>query len=215
MIEGIWKSPELDRLLAADLVAHPTAREGRCTFAPDLSYGRHAGPPRSDARVAAVTIVLCWDGRQWSLPLTARSATLSRHGGQVSLPGGLVEIDETVREAARRELYEELGQQPSLRWLGELEPLFVYASNAHVTPCVAAVSGWPDWQPQPGEVDDVIRMDLGDLATQNPPPPLVIERGPLQFQAPRLIVEGHSIWGATAILLGELCERLRRIGSCM
>jgi 8-oxo-dGTP pyrophosphatase MutT (NUDIX family) len=203
--------PDLDRLLAADLVAAPVDPAWRREFAPALSYGRHDGPPRSDARLAAVALALCWDGREWALPLTVRDANLSRHGGQVSLPGGLVEIGESARDAARRELAEELGVEPPLAWLGELAPLLVFASNAYVTPCVACISGWPEWKPQRGEVDRVLRLSVRELIAQRPPAPMAIERGPVHFTAPRLLVEGCSVWGATAVLLGELQGRLRRI----
>jgi HAD superfamily hydrolase (TIGR01509 family) len=207
--------PDLDHRLAADIAAMPADPAWRRAFAPELSYGRHEGPPRGDARIAAVAFVLCWDGRGWSLPLTVRNVNLSRHGGQVSLPGGLVEIGESVREAARRELCEELGVEPPLEWLGELAPLFLFNSNAYVTPCVARVSGWPEWRPQPGEVDRVLRLDLGELVANDPPPPMTISRGPVQFTAPRFAVEGHSVWGATAVLLGELRGRLQRIASSL
>ena len=89
----------------------------------------------------------------------------------------------------------------------------MFASNAYVTPCIAVVSGWPQWVPQPEEVDRVLRMEVQDLVMQETPASMVIERGPLQFAAPRMIVEDHSVWGATAVILGELQGRLRRIGS--
>ncbi|MBA3483342.1 MAG: CoA pyrophosphatase [Pirellulales bacterium] len=206
----LWQSPDLPALLAAEL-ATPTDPRWRDEFSPELSYGRHAGPARSNSRVAAVAIVLCWDGRQWSLPLTVRNALLSRHGGQVSLPGGLLDAGESPREAASRELGEELGQCPPLQWIGELSPLFVYASDAMVTTCIAAVDHWPDWTPQPAEVDRVLKLELRDLLDQHAAPPLEVKRGPFRFRAPQLLVEGQSAWGATAVMLGELRGRLLRI----
>ena len=41
--------------------------------------------------------------------LTVRAQTLDRHGGQVSLPGGVIEAGETYDEAAFREAQEEIG----------------------------------------------------------------------------------------------------------
>jgi 8-oxo-dGTP pyrophosphatase MutT (NUDIX family) len=208
----LWQSRDLPALLAAEL-ATPADSRWRDEFSPELSYGRHAGPARSNSRAAAVAIVLCWDGRQWSLPLTVRNALLSRHGGQVSLPGGLLDTGEAPREAASRELGEELGQCPPLRWIGELSPLFVYASDAIVTPCVAAIDRWPDWTAQPSEVDRVLKLELRDLLDKPAAPPLEVKRGLFRFRAPQLLVEGQSAWGATAVMLGELRGRLLRIAN--
>ena len=112
--------------------------------------------------------------------------------------------------AAGRELHEELGPPPPLQWIGELAPLLVYASNAYVRPCIAVAGGWPEWQPQPAEVAEVLRYPLAALM-EPLPAPLVIERGSLAFRAPRLMAGNHSIWGATAAILGELRGRLRRL----
>lgn len=206
----LWQTPELPALLQRDL-AMQADEHWRHEFSPELSYGRHAGPARHDSRPAAVAIVLCWDGGQWSLPLTVRNAQLTRHGGQVSLPGGLIDAGETPRQAASRELGEELGQWPALQWLGELSPLFVFASNATVKPCVAAIDHWPDWTAQPAEVDRVLKFDVRELLDGPTAPPLGVERGPFRFRAPQLIVEEQSAWGATAVMLGELRRRLLRI----
>jgi 8-oxo-dGTP pyrophosphatase MutT (NUDIX family) len=214
MSTPLWQAPDLAVRLAADL-AQPAERQWANQFAPDLSYGRHAGPARADARDAAVAIVLCWDGGEWSLPLTVRHSGLTRHAGQVSLPGGLIDDGETACMAAAREVEEELGVRPQLNWLGELEPLFVYASNAVVTPCVAAIDHWPAWTPQPTEVDVVLRLPLRELLEAPPAEPIVIQRGPFTFTAPQLRVDGHSAWGATACILGEFRGRLMRIAAAL
>jgi 8-oxo-dGTP pyrophosphatase MutT (NUDIX family) len=210
MNAAIYTSLDLPKRLAADLLRAPLT-EWRHTFAPELSYGRHTGPARSDARIAAVAIVLCWDRHEWSLPLTVRCATLTHHGGQVSLPGGLLEVGETPREAAQRELEEELGVRLELKWLGDLSPLFVFASNALVTPCLAAIDHWPEWQQSESEVECVLKLTLQELLDAKLGPPLEIERGPIRFLAPQLLVEGRSAWGATAVMLAELRGRLQRI----
>jgi 8-oxo-dGTP pyrophosphatase MutT (NUDIX family) len=209
MTGPLWEYGDLPALLAVDL-AKPAPPRWRNVFAPELTYGRHSGPPRRDARAAAVAVVLCWDEGQWWLPLTVRHAGLTRHGGQVSLPGGLLDEGEAACDAAARELKEELGYRAALAWLGELTPLFVFASNALVTPCVAAIDHWPQWTPQPSEVEQVLRLSLREILAPLTAPPLVVCRGPMEFRAPRWIVEGHSAWGATAAMLGELRGRILR-----
>ena len=211
MRQNLATSADLPRRLAVDLAAPPEP-EWRREFAPELSYGRHAGPARDDARAAAVAMVICRDEERWSLPLTVRCARLARHAGQVSFPGGLIDAGETPREAAARELEEELGVRPNLEWLGELAPLFVFASNTIVTPCIAVAQEWPQWKPHPDEVDCVLRLELRELLDADRGTALEVQRGPLQFTAPQLIVEGHAAWGATAVILGELRGRLGRIG---
>jgi 8-oxo-dGTP pyrophosphatase MutT (NUDIX family) len=205
----MWKSPELPERLAEEL-AKPPLPQWRRAMAPELSYGRHAGPARADARQAAVAMVLCWDEGAWALPLTLRGAQLTHHAGQVSLPGGGVDPGESPRETAARELEEELCVRPPVNWLGEFSPLFVFASNAVVTPCVGIVDHWPAWGACEAEVQCVVKLSLRELIEADPAPPLAIERGPLRFLAPQFLAEGHSIWGATAVMLAELRGRIVR-----
>ena len=210
MTERLWTQASLPARLARELTTPSDPAWGRA-FAPELSYGRHAGPARGDARAAAVIVLLCWNGESWSLPLTVRASELSRHGGQVSLPGGLIDGEETPQEAAARELDEELGVRPPLEWLGTLSPQFIFASNAWVTPCVAATEGAVEWAPSPREVEQVLRLPLEELLSPQTQESKQLTRGPLRFTAPQLAVDGHSAWGATAVILGELRWRLMRV----
>ena len=55
--------------------------------------------------VAVDIVLLAWDGERVSLPLIRRGS--DPFTGQWALPGGFLELDETLEEAARRELREE------------------------------------------------------------------------------------------------------------
>lgn len=183
----------------------------RRNWTPELSYGRHGCRPRGRARQAAVAILLCRHGDQWAVPLTRRSERLHRHGGQISFPGGLIEAGEAPRAAAARELAEELGPSGEVEWLGELATLWVFASDTAVTPCIGWLPCWPRWEPNPAEVDRVLRLPAETLVGRQPDDRLAVARGPWQFTAPCLRVENEPVWGSTAILLGELQGRLRRL----
>lgn len=136
-------------------------------LSPQLSYGRHRGPARLDARRAAVIIVVYPQRStgQMCLTLTRRPMTLSHHGGQICLPGGQIERGESATEAALREYSEELGVPVAVdRELGRLSPIYVFASDNLVeTIVVTAKSPSGQWQPDPVEVDEVIEMPIESL----------------------------------------------------
>ena len=178
-------------------------------FAPDLSYARQAGPAPSDARRAAVMILLYPHNGCWHLPLTVRPDHLPDHPGQISLPGGMLEYGESTRTAALRELQEELGIGADIEILGKLSPLFVYVSNFLVTPWIGALSERPQFQPSADEVADVLEVPLDHLLTEENIGDRLVSRRGVQYRAPHFCWEEHCVWGATAMMLSELVEVLR------
>jgi 8-oxo-dGTP pyrophosphatase MutT (NUDIX family) len=184
--------------------------------APSLSYGRHYGPPLPNARRAAVLIFLCpSEANGFVIPLTVRPQALSHHPGQVALPGGRQEANESLEETARRETIEELGPDAiPCQWLGQLSDVYVFASNNIVRPFVAWCDRRPTWTPDPSEVEQVIELPLQTL---HPPVPWTHQsihramRGAegnlvpgVHFRAPAIVHDNHCIWGATAMILAEL-----------
>jgi 8-oxo-dGTP pyrophosphatase MutT (NUDIX family) len=134
-----------------------------------------------------------------------------RHGGQVSLPGGVVDAGETTGQAAVRELHEELGIEAEITLLGRLADCYVFASNFLITPWVAAVGSEPEWRPQAREVQGVVELPLDVLIDQQQLGTTTIVRGPLVFRAPCLQIGSACVWGATAVILSELGDLLNGI----
>jgi 8-oxo-dGTP pyrophosphatase MutT (NUDIX family) len=207
-----------DELLAADDLPErlgATLREGfrgggaRLRMSPGLSYGRHAGPAPYDARPAAVTILLYQRDGRWHLPLTERPAALSRHGGQVSLPGGSIDAGESSQQAALRELSEELGIDSGVELVGRLAECYIYASNFVVTPWIAVTRRELVWKPYDREVQRIIELPLEKLFDNAIVDETVINRGPLHFGAPCISIHDACVWGATAVILGELAEAIK------
>lgn len=209
-------TPELpddlpDRLL--ERLRQPLAgRRGQAAFAPALAYGRHYGPPAHDARRAAVAMLLYQKESHWHLPLTLRPEDIPAHAGQISLPGGVTEADETDEQAALRELEEELGVvADSVRVLGRLSPLYVFASNFWVTPFVVTTAACPDFRPNPTEVAELIELPLAALLDETNYGQHQIQRRGVTFTAPHIAWQRHQIWGATSMMLGELIAVLREL----
>ncbi len=178
-------------------------------YAPELSYGRHAGPPGPGFREAAV-VALCFprDGA-WRVVLTLRPRHLPQHPGQVCFPGGELESGETLVDCALRELQEELGvNSGDVQVLGALSPIYVFASHFLVTPFVGWLPMAPELSPDHREVAEVIELPLSKLLPEQEASSAWIERRGLRFRAPHFQHEGHSIWGATSMILGELGDVL-------
>jgi 8-oxo-dGTP pyrophosphatase MutT (NUDIX family) len=207
-IELLVTADDLPTRLAVALAERPEQTAAGRRMSPELSYGRHAGPPPPDARHAAVVLLLFRRGGRWHLPITERPSTLLRHGGQMSLPGGTIEAGETSEQAAMRELREELGMDANVNVLGRLADCYVFASNFIVTPWLAIATTDPHWQPDQREVQQVVELPLEILLDENSIGITTVHRGPLVFRAPCYDIAGFCIWGATSVILSELADLL-------
>src|SRR6478609_6500408 len=118
---------DLPQRLAIALSAEQRGADARARMSPQLSYGRHAGPALVTSRPAAVLLLLFRRRGRWMLPLTERPLSLPHHGGQISLPGGAVDVGESSCGAAMRELGEELGVVDQVEVLGCLSDSYVFA----------------------------------------------------------------------------------------
>jgi 8-oxo-dGTP pyrophosphatase MutT (NUDIX family) len=203
--------PTLPEQLAEELRNHGVPRGAGSDFAPELSYGRHFGPAPFTARSAAVIALFFQRDGEWHIPLTVRHADLNKHGGQISLPGGSLDPGETSAQAAERELREELGIEHAVELLAELPETYVYVSDFRVTPWLAAIHETPTWQPHTGEVDRVLELPLAALVNDQDLGMMTIERGPVRFHAPCMLIGEDCVWGATSIILGTLATVLRRM----
>ncbi len=210
-IDVLLAADDLPLQLAAELNSHGADRRDGERFAPELSYGRHFGPPPRGARPAAVIALLFRRDGRWYVALTVRHAALGKHGGQISLPGGSVDTGETTADAARRELAEELGVSTAVELLGELPESYVYVSNFRVTPWLATTLGSPEWHPHDREVERVVEMPLASLVAPGCCGTMTVERGPVVFRAPCYRLGEDCVWGATSIILGQVAGLLRRI----
>ncbi|WP_444894639.1 CoA pyrophosphatase [Microbulbifer sp. TRSA001] len=141
--------------------------------------------------------------------LTKRSANLSTHSGEVSLPGGRWDAtDPSLQFTALREAEEEVSlPMDDVRVLGPLWPRTT-RWQVHVTPWVGIIS--PDIQlfPNPGELDAVFRVPLSFFLAD---PRIRTDRIIIDNQEiylPAYMYENYEIWGFTAGVLTEFLVKI-------
>lgn len=160
---------------------------------------------------AAVLVGLVDRGAGEQVLLTRRTEGLRHHAGQISFPGGRIELEDADPVAAAlREAQEEIGLAPTqAQALGYLDP-FTTITGFHVYPVVAQVAAEFVARPDPSEVDEVFEVPLEFLLE-----PGNARRVELDFRgARRSVLEfrfgAWRVWGATAAMLVNLRERLER-----
>ncbi len=171
---------------------------------------RQPGPPPADASQAAVLALFYPKNDDWHLVLIERESSHpnDRHGGQIGFPGGRVELeDKSLAHAALREAEEEVGAPAhDIQLIGQLTELYIPVSNFLVFPFVGTLDYAPTFVRQETEVRQVLevpfaafqdpeRQKLTDLRIN---PQITLQR------VPYFDVNGHIVWGATAMMLSEL-----------
>ena len=120
-----------------------------------LDFGRiaHDGAGLRHAAVACV-LVPCDDGRA-GFVITRRSPRTPAHPRQFALPGGRVGEGESVQDAARRELAEEVGLRLGPESVLGLLDDYPTRSGHLITPVVMWGGAAPQYQPDPREVAEL------------------------------------------------------------
>lgn len=94
--------------------------------------------------------------------------------------------------------------------IGSMPSLYVYASRHQVVPVLSVGGEFPDIKPNVHEVEKVLWLPLEQLM-QLKPQARTVQRNTIELQASGFWLEGHWVWGATAMMLGELKIRLERL----
>jgi len=200
-----WTLARLEAQLGAGLSALP-GLPAQALMAPRPRRGWKAGQPPDHVRSAAA-LVLFYPrrGDRPYLVLTVRAGVLSRHGGQVSFPGGAIEPGEAVATAALREAAEEVGIDRSVvRVVGALTPLHIPVSDFIVHPIVGMMDRTPEFTHAAAEVERVLEVPFEDLLDSGRICVTTRLREDELVEVPYFALEGEKVWGATAMMLAEL-----------
>jgi 8-oxo-dGTP pyrophosphatase MutT (NUDIX family) len=171
-------------------------------------------PPNGiSPRQAGVLELLFPENGSLHLVLTRRMDTLRGHSGQISFPGGRRDPeDESFTATALRETCEELGVcDPNIRVIGTLSKMYIPNSNFEVYPTVAYLPQRPNFVPNPAEVAEVFTFPLDALLDDQYKALEDREFNGMKIAVPYYAINGHKVWGATAVMLSELEGRLRAV----
>jgi 8-oxo-dGTP pyrophosphatase MutT (NUDIX family) len=166
----------------------------------------------SGGKISAVLILLRNRMNTWEVFFTRRSEQLADHRGQIAFPGGRSEAgDSGPLQTALREACEEVGIPPAaVHPLGILDPVDTL-SGFRVWPVVGIIRVPVDPRPSSPEVAEAFWIPLDWLAAEGRWESRTVDatgpgkaRSAIFFEA----YQGHVIWGATAMIMVRLLDRI-------
>ena len=145
---------------------------------------------------------------------TKRTDHLTHHKGQISFPGGgRHENDKTMLETALRESYEEIGlKETDVQILGELDDAATVTSLYRIVPFVGLIPYPYDFKIDRFEVDEVFGLPLEGLLNKSNRQDEDMVYGDKIIRVYTYELNGRVIWGATAWILNQFLEILRKAG---
>lgn len=143
--------------------------------------------------------------------LTRRSAELKYHAGQISFPGGRMEVnDPDIQATALRETHEEVGIPPDkVTVIGYLDPMPTVTGYA-VTPVIGVIESPDTLAIDHREVELAFEVPLAFLLDKRNARAAEREFRGRKVAIIEFLYEQHRIWGATAYMLVELREKLMK-----
>ncbi len=172
-------------------------------------------PDPLTTRNAAVLLTLFEKNpNDWHIIFIRRGSSHKRdkHAGQISFPGGKAEVtDPDLMYTALREAEEEISiDLTGIDVLGSLSPLYITVSKFLVHPYLAYSWKQPILSPQISEVEEILEIPLSLFLQENAKQETKIRlsEGIVLNHVPSFQVDGHTIWGATAMILNEFLDIL-------
>lgn len=129
------------------------------------------------------------------------------HSNQVGFPGGKVEeTDVDMLDTALRETEEEIGvSRHRITIVKQMTRNYIPPSNFYVYPFLGYSTSPLDFVPQEEEVEGLIEVTLEDFLSDSA---VITKRLSTSYMddidVPAFLLNGHVVWGATAMMLSEV-----------
>ena len=148
-----------------------------------------------------------------NLVLILRNTYKGVHSAQVGFPGGRLEQeDRNMEETALRETEEEIGVPKNrIKVLRAMTELYIPPSNFKVYPFMGLIDEYPLFRKQDSEVKDIIEISVEDfLNDEHVIDVEVMTSLKKELKVPAFKWQEHIVWGATAMMLSEIKDLLKR-----
>jgi 8-oxo-dGTP pyrophosphatase MutT (NUDIX family) len=172
---------------------------------------------KNTAKKAAVMVLFYPnEAGETYLILILRKTYKGVHSAQVGFPGGKAEPEDTsTQETALRETEEEVGvPQDEIQVLKKLTEIYIPPSNFFVQPFIGVSAKTPRFIPEEKEVEALIEVPLSLFMDDS----ICISKTlstsyATDIEVPAYLLNGHVVWGATAMILSEVRELLKALSN--
>jgi 8-oxo-dGTP pyrophosphatase MutT (NUDIX family) len=166
-------------------------------------------------REAAVTALFYPNkDNQTFLILILRKTYKGVHSAQIGFPGGKVEPeDKDLKDTAKRETEEEVGvPYDDIQLIKKMTTAYIPPSNFNVHPYIGYLEETPKLIKQDDEVEDIVLVDIDDFLNDDS---LIKETLTTSYATkitvPAFHLNGHVVWGATAMMLSEIKTLFKQV----
>lgn len=145
--------------------------------------------------------------------LTLRANYNGTHSSQISFPGGKFENkDGSLKNTALRETYEEVGVSiPEISIFKQMTNVYIPPSNFLVAPFLGYLEQTPNFIKN-HEVEELITITVKDLLCDSSISCTTLSTSYAKnMDVPCFVLNNYVVWGATAMILSEIKELLKKI----
>lgn len=169
---------------------------------------------KSAKQAAVLSLFYPNKNNETHLILILRKTYKGVHSAQVGFPGGKVEhSDRNLQTTALRETHEEVGvPEHQVQVLKQMTPMYIPPSNFTVHPFFGVSESTPDFIKQDEEVEGLIEVALSHFLDEASVISTAVKTSyKIDVQVPAFKLNDHVVWGATAMMLSEVKDLLKKV----
>ena len=164
-----------------------------------------------ELRHAAVMVLLMNKDNAPHVLLTRRTRNVSSHKGEVSFPGGAMDLSDADQlSTAYRETEEEVGiSRDKIEYIGRFDD-YVSLAGFHVMSFIGAIEYPYDFILNSNEIESHFEAPLSMFADRTFDRSEMVNYRGKEFRVYHYLYQGYEIWGLTARILTEFGEHVCR-----